>query len=87
MNRATRRNHIDPLEKARLQWTALSDLALANDDTIIAKHILKWHNWVKMRPDTIGAKKAFKELDAYFNIITKEVDQHLKTNQTTKEKQ
>jgi len=78
MSRATKRNPIDPLTKARLQWTALSDLALANDDTIIAKHILKWHKFVKMRPETLGAKKAFKELDAYFNIITKEVDQHLK---------
>jgi hypothetical protein len=78
MSRAAKRNPIDPLTKARLQWTALSDLALANDDTIIAKHILKWHDWVKMRPETLGAKKAFKELDAYFNIITKEVDHHLK---------
>jgi len=79
MSRATKRNSIDPLTKARLQWTALSDLALANGDTIIAKRILKWHDWVKMRPETLGAKKAFKELDAYFNAITKEVDQHLKT--------
>jgi hypothetical protein len=78
MNRATKRNPIDPLEKARRQWTALSDLALANDDTIIAKHVLKWHNFVKMRPDTLGAKKAFKELDEYFNVIAKEVGESTK---------
>jgi hypothetical protein len=78
MSRATKRNPIDPLTKARLQWTALSDLATERGDTIILERISKWYRFVKMRPDTIGAKKAFKELDAYFNIITKEVDQHLK---------
>jgi GTP cyclohydrolase II len=82
MSRATKRNPIDPLTKARLQWTALSDLAQDNKDTIIAKHILKWFDYVKMKPVLKDSTRVYKAIDEYFLAVMGEVQEHLKSKNT-----
>lgn len=77
MNRAQRRNKIDHREEMRIMWKAMSDLSLANGDTVIAKNLLRWFQYVKRNPINDGLKQAHKEMKDYFNILTKEVDEFL----------
>ncbi len=74
MNRMQRRNKVDYREHMRMMWHAMSQLALANDDTVIAKNLLTWEKFVKRNPINDGIKQAYNEMKSYFDILTKEVD-------------
>lgn len=82
MNRQQKRNKPDPLTKARTQWIALNNLAQDNKDTIIAKHILKWFDYVKMKPVLKDSTRVYKAIDEYFNAVMGEVQEHLKSKNT-----
>ena len=85
MNRKQKRNKLQPREEMRIMWHAMSRLALANGDTVIAKNLLKWERYVKRNPITDGLKQAHAEMKNYFNILTKEVDSFLMDNQNAHE--
>lgn len=79
MNRAQKRSKLSPLEKARKQMLALSDLAVANDDTIMMPKLAYWSRYVCRNPETEGASAIFKAIDRYFSKVVKEVEQDLRS--------
>lgn len=73
MNRKQRRIKKSRLDIARTKMLALSELAIANNDTIMMPKLATWEPYVCRNPKTDGARLIFDAIDRYFDILVKEV--------------